>query len=53
MLTQLDGDITFKFVLETNCVNARDSFDYSWFSMGYMANCTNINSSLTWDNFRR
>jgi hypothetical protein len=46
VLTQFDGDVTLKFVLETNCVDAGDSLNHCRFSVSDMSDCANVDRGL-------
>jgi hypothetical protein len=46
-LTELDGDISLQFVLETNCMDARDGFHDCRLSVSYMTNCADVNCGLS------
>jgi hypothetical protein len=42
-VTQFDGDISLKLILESDCLYTRDGSDGRGFPMSYMANRTDIN----------
>lgn len=37
-IAQLDGDVPFQLILETDCVNAGEGFDYCRFAVSHMTN---------------
>lgn len=53
ILTKLDGNVALEFVLEPDSLHTRQSFHDSWLSMSYVADGSNVNSSLLWDYFGR
>lgn len=52
-ITQLDGNVSDQLVLETDSLDTRDSLDDGGLSVSYMANGTNVDSSLTGNNLGR
>lgn len=47
LLTELDSNVTLEFILEANSVNAGDGFDDGGLSVSDMADCSNIDCSLS------
>lgn len=52
-LTQLDGDVSFEFILESNRMHTRDGLDHCRLAVRYMSNCANIDGGLTRNHLRR
>ena len=45
-ITQLDGDISLKFILEPNSVDTRECLDHRGLAVRYMPNCANVDRRL-------
>ena len=52
-ITELDGDISFQFILKANGMYAGYGFHDRRLPVRYMADGANVNRSLSADNFRR
>lgn len=46
-ITKLDCNVSELFLWSFYCIDTRNSFNNSWFSVGDMSNCSDINSSLS------
>lgn len=51
-VTQFDGDITFQFILESDSLDTRNSFNNGRFTVSYVSNSADINGSLALNNLR-